>query len=154
MPFYLLKSLQKMARVYQRRNLNAQSSLFHHDLIQILVISQLSKVGDNWQDFMDRNGFSPPETEIDSPLRSDEPTGPCLSTPPLRNLHVELQGSPMSITKTPVVFHKSSKGTHRRPNFIPKNSLEDVLDNLKGKVLDVPSPGLVVGDSNESKIKK
>jgi hypothetical protein len=154
MPFYLLKSLQKMARFYQRKNLNAQSSLFHHDLIQILVISQLSKVGDNWKDFMDRNGFAPPETVIDSPLHFDEPTSPCLSTPSLRNLHVELQGSPVSITKTPVVFHKSSKGTHQRHDFIPKKSLEDVLDNLKGKVLVVPSPGPVVGDLNEIKIKK
>jgi hypothetical protein len=114
----------------------------------------LSKVGDNWQDFMDSNGFAPPETIIDSPLRSDEPTNPRLSTPSLRNLHVELQGSFVSITKTPVVFHKSSKGTHQRPDFIPKKSLEDVLDNLKDKVLVVPSPWLVVGDLNESKIKK
>jgi hypothetical protein len=76
MPFYLLKSLQKMAKFYQRKNLNAQSSLFHHGLIRILVISQLSKVGDNWQDFVDRNGFAPPETVIDSPLRFDEPSSP------------------------------------------------------------------------------
>jgi hypothetical protein len=33
MSFYLLKSLQKMDRFYQRQNLNAQSSLFHHGLI-------------------------------------------------------------------------------------------------------------------------
>jgi hypothetical protein len=33
MPFYLLRSLQKMAKFYQRQNLNAQSSLFHHGLI-------------------------------------------------------------------------------------------------------------------------
>jgi hypothetical protein len=89
-PFYLLKSLQKMAKFYQRQNLNAQSSLFHHGLIWILVIWQLSKVGDNWQDFMDSNGFAPPKKIIDSPLRSDEPTSPRLSTPSLRNLHVEL----------------------------------------------------------------
>jgi hypothetical protein len=57
MSFYLLKSLQKMARFYQRQNPNAQSSLFHHGLIRILVISQLSKVGDNWKNFVDRNGF-------------------------------------------------------------------------------------------------
>jgi hypothetical protein len=71
-----------MARFYQRKNPNAQSSLFHHGLIQILVISQLSKVGDNWKNFMDRNGFAPltPETVIDSPLHFDEPTNPCQST--------------------------------------------------------------------------
>ena len=91
-----------------------------------------------------RNGFSPPETVIDSPLRSDEPTIPHPSTPSLRNLHVELQGSHVSITKTPIVFHKSSKGTHQRPDFIPKKYLEYVLDNLKDKVLVVPSPKQVI----------
>jgi hypothetical protein len=60
----------------------------------------------------------------------------------------------VSITKTLIVFHNSSTGTHQRPDFIPKKSLEDVLDSLKGKVLVVPSPGQVVGDLNESKIKK
>jgi hypothetical protein len=33
MSFYLLRSLQKMAKFYQRQNLNPQSSLFHHGLI-------------------------------------------------------------------------------------------------------------------------
>jgi hypothetical protein len=119
-----------------------------------LVISQFSKVGDNWQEFMDRNGFAPPKTVIDSPLCFYEHTFPCLSTPSLENLHVELQGSPVSITKTIVVFHKSSKGTHPRHDFIPKKSLEYVLDNLKDKVLIVPSPELVMVHLNEIKIKK
>jgi len=154
MSFYLLKSLQKMARFHQRQNLNTQSNLFHHGLIQILVISQLSKVGDNWQDFMDRNGFSPPKTVIDSPLHFDEPTNPWLSTPSLRNLHVKLQGSHVSITKNPIFFHKSSRGTHHRCNFLPKKSLEYVLDNLKGKVLVVPSPRLDMVHLNEIKIEK
>jgi hypothetical protein len=154
MPFYLLKSLQKMAKFYQSQNVNAQSSLFHHGLIRILVISQLSNVGDNWQDFVTRNGFAPPETVIDSPLHFDEPSNPCLSTPSLENLHVELQEIPVSITKTLVVFHKSSKGKNLRRDFIPKKSLEGVLDNLKDKVLVVPSSEPVMVDLNEVKIKK
>jgi hypothetical protein len=48
MPFYLLKILQKMSRFYQRQNPNSESSLFHHGLIRVLVVSHLSKVGDSW----------------------------------------------------------------------------------------------------------
>jgi hypothetical protein len=119
-----------------------------------LVISQFSKVGDSWKDFVDRNGFAPLKTVIDPPLHFDEPAGPFLSNPSLRYLHVELQGKPMSINKTPVVFHKSSRGTHQRRDFVPKKSLEDVLDNLKGKVLTIPSLGQDVVDLDEIKTKK
>jgi hypothetical protein len=153
---YLLKSLQTMPRFYQRKNLNAQSNLSHHGLIRMLVISQLPKVGDNWQDFVDRNGFSPltPATIIDSPMCFDDPSSPLPSTHSLRDLHVELQEDPVSFTKTPVDFHKSSRGTHQRCDFFPKKSLEDVLDNLKGKVLAVPSHWKYVVDLNEIKTKK
>jgi hypothetical protein len=84
----------------------------------------------------------------------NEPSSPCQSNPSLENLHVELQESPMSITKTPVIFHKSSKGKKPRHDFIPKKSLEDVLDDMKDKVLVVPSPEPVMVDLNEVKIKK
>jgi len=97
-----------MARFYQSQNLHAQSNLFHHGLIWILVIFQLSKVGDNWHNFMGRNGFSPLtlETIIDSPLRFDEPTIPCQLTHSLWDLHVELQEDHVLITKTHVDLHK------------------------------------------------
>jgi hypothetical protein len=52
MSFYLLRSLQKMAKFYQRQNVNAQSSLFHHGLIRILVILHLSKARDIWHNFV------------------------------------------------------------------------------------------------------
>jgi hypothetical protein len=47
-PFYLLKSLQKMSKFYQRKNPNLESSLLHHGLILIVVNAQLLKIGDNW----------------------------------------------------------------------------------------------------------
>jgi hypothetical protein len=152
--FYLLESLQEMAKFYQRKKLNAQSSLFHHNLIQILVISRLSKVGDSWKDFIDINGFSLLETVVDSPMRLNEPSNLFQSTPSIENLRVELHQSPMSITKTPIFVHKSSKGKNPRCNFIPKKSLEDVLDGLKDKFLIVPSSDLVMVDLNGVKIKK
>jgi hypothetical protein len=143
-----------MAKFYQRQNLNAQSSLFHHGLIQILVISQLSKVGDSWKYFMYRNGFSLPETVIDPPLHFNKSSSPCRSNPSLENLHVDLQESPVSVIKTHVVFHKSSKGKKPRCDFIPRKPLEEVLDDLKDKILVVPNPEPIRVDLNELEIKK
>jgi hypothetical protein len=56
MPFYLLRSLYKMSKRYKRQSVD--SSLFHHGLIKILLIHHLSTVGDCWDNFLIRNGFS------------------------------------------------------------------------------------------------
>jgi hypothetical protein len=114
----------------------------------------LSKVGDSWQDFVGRNGFSLPENMTDSPLHFNEPSSPCRSNPSLENLHVDLQEIPVSITKTPVVFHKFTKGKKPRHDFIPKKYLEDVLYDLKDKVIVVPDPEPIQVDLNELEIKK
>jgi hypothetical protein len=105
---------------------------------------------------VDRNGFTPltPETVIDSPLCFDEPTSPCPLTHSLWDLHVELQEDLVPFTKTHVDLHKSTRGTHQRHNFVPKKSLEYVLDKLKGKVYVIPNPGKDVVDKNEIKTKK
>jgi hypothetical protein len=55
-PFYLLIILYKMSKRYKRQSL--ESSLFHHDLIKILLIHHLTIVGDYWDGFLTRNGFS------------------------------------------------------------------------------------------------
>jgi hypothetical protein len=56
MPFYLLRSLYKMSKRYKRQSVD--SSIFHHRLIKILLIHHLSTVGDCWDNFLVRNGFS------------------------------------------------------------------------------------------------
>jgi hypothetical protein len=56
MPFYLLRSLYKMSKRYKRQSVD--SSLFHHGLVKILLMHHLSTVGDCWDNFLIRNGFS------------------------------------------------------------------------------------------------
>jgi hypothetical protein len=38
--------------------MNSLSSLFHHGLVKILLVSHLSQIGDNWEGFLSRNGFT------------------------------------------------------------------------------------------------
>jgi hypothetical protein len=103
---------------------------------------------------MYRNGFSLPENVTDLPLHFNEPPSPCRSNPSMENLHVNLQESPASIDKTPVVLQKPSKGKKPRCDFIPRKSLEEVLDDLKDKILTVPNPEPIRVDLNEIDIKK
>jgi hypothetical protein len=64
-PFYFLRILYKMSKMYKRQILN--SSLFHHGLIKILLVHHLTTLGDEWDGFLTRNGFAiviPIETPI------------------------------------------------------------------------------------------
>jgi hypothetical protein len=68
-PFYLLMSLYKMSKRYKRQGIN--SSLFHHGLVKILLMYHLSTIGDSWEIFLMRNGFT----------QDDPTTNPLLTKP-------------------------------------------------------------------------
>jgi hypothetical protein len=56
-PYFLWKSLHKMSQQIQRNPRNPLRSLHHHGLINILIMEELHSRGDNWDDFLKRNGF-------------------------------------------------------------------------------------------------
>jgi hypothetical protein len=60
MPHYLLRSLYKMSKRFKHEK--ADSSLFHHGLIKLIIVHCLSLSGDSWQAFLSRNGFATPES--------------------------------------------------------------------------------------------
>jgi hypothetical protein len=55
MPFYFHRSLYKMSKKFKRQK--ADSSLFHHGLIKLIVVYHLSLHGDSWRAFIARNGL-------------------------------------------------------------------------------------------------
>jgi hypothetical protein len=70
MPHYFLHSLYKMAKRFKCEK--ADSSLFHHGLIRLIVVHHLNLHGDNWQAFLSRNGFVGPESvQIDKFMVSE-----------------------------------------------------------------------------------
>jgi hypothetical protein len=72
----------------------------------------------------------------------------------MENLHVNLQEIPASIEETPAVLQNPAKVKKPRCNFIPRKSLEEVLDDVKDKILTVPNLEPIWVDSNEMNIKK
>jgi hypothetical protein len=67
MPYYLWRSLYKMAKRYKNKRLD--SSLFHHGLIRIMLVHQLELQNDDWDLFLTRNGFINPNfQEVDKPM--------------------------------------------------------------------------------------
>jgi hypothetical protein len=74
MPFYLLRSLYKMSKIYKRQSVD--SSLFHHGLVKIMLMHHLSTVGDCWENFLIWNGFAQivptVNLNLDEPLIKDQ----------------------------------------------------------------------------------
>jgi len=68
MSLYLLISLYKMSKCYKRQSTNSLSSLLHHRLIKILLISHLSQICDNWEIFLSQNGFTQVDNATNPPL--------------------------------------------------------------------------------------
>jgi hypothetical protein len=67
MPFYFQHSLYKMSKRFKRQK--ADSSLFHHGLIKLIVVYHLSLHGDNWRAFIARNGFEDTDpVQVDNPV--------------------------------------------------------------------------------------
>jgi hypothetical protein len=56
-PFFLLKSILKMAHFYQRDHLSSEINIFHHGLMRVLVEFQLNQNNDSWEEFVKINLF-------------------------------------------------------------------------------------------------
>jgi hypothetical protein len=83
MPFYFQRSLYKMSKRFKRQK--ADSSLFHHGLIKLIVVYHLSLHGDSWRAFIARNGFE----DLD-PVPVDKPVVIETKAEPPVPLHVLL----------------------------------------------------------------
>jgi hypothetical protein len=82
MPHYLLRSLYKMAKRYKREK--ADSSLFHHCLIKIVIVHHLRLSGDCWEVFLRRNGFTTPECgQVDKTVVTKTLVRPAMPPPTL-----------------------------------------------------------------------
>jgi hypothetical protein len=92
-------SLHKMFKRYQKQSLNPLSSLFHHGLIRILLLSQ---IGDTWEVFLCRNNFALPKNTVDPPLLSNP--NPC--NPAIKDLRVDPQKDHEIIDRPSVVVRK------------------------------------------------
>jgi hypothetical protein len=83
MPFYFQRSLYKMSKRFKKEKYD--SSLFHHGLIEIIIVHHLSVHGDSWRAFIVRNGFDDRD-----PVQIDKPVDNETKVRPLVRFHVLL----------------------------------------------------------------
>jgi hypothetical protein len=53
-PYFLWMSLSKMARGVRSTSKKIETSLYHHGLMKLLVVSELKKRGSSWKQFITR----------------------------------------------------------------------------------------------------
>lgn len=73
LPFYLFRSLSKMCDKVQLRKEAGETSLFHHDLIKLIILHELQRVGRDWPTFIFMSGFKN-ETGLSPQSAKDLPT--------------------------------------------------------------------------------
>jgi hypothetical protein len=134
MSFYLLMSLYKMSKHFKRQSMNSLSSLFHHRLIKILLISHLSQIRDNWESFLSRNGFSQADNTVNPPLNvNPNLDSPVTDSQVFNSLGgCEFNESVSIVLETPMVKELPCM-------FSPRKYLEQVVGELKEKYSPVPA---------------
>jgi hypothetical protein len=131
MPHYLLCSLYKMAKRYKREK--ADTSLFHHCLIKIVIFHHLRLSENCWEAFLLRNGFSSPECgQVDKTLVTKTLVGPVVP-PPTLILSVEPSTYPND--DLPDTLPESCSKDSARPIESParKKGKGNIDVNSKGK---------------------
>ena len=51
-PFFFLRSLEKMLNLVRKNTLHPKSSLYHHNLIKLLILDQLKERNQPWETFV------------------------------------------------------------------------------------------------------
>ena len=113
-----------MSKIFKRHK--ADTSLFHHGLIKLIIIYHLSLHGDSWKAFIARNGFENTNpVQVDKPMvieTKPEPPVPIhlLLPKPSADPPIDL---PDTITKSVEAIKKPMR----------KNPKENLTANAKGK---------------------
>jgi hypothetical protein len=124
-------------------------SLFHHGLIKILLVSHLSRISENWESFLSRNGFN----QVDDTINPHLIVNPNLDRPMTESQAFNsLDGSevnePTSIVDETIVDKKFPC------MFSPRKSLEQVISELKGKYHPMPINESNLNNNGKLVVKK
>lgn len=99
MPYYLLRSVEKISHISQKREYKDQmKSLFHHSLIKIIVLYHLKELNIAWSTFIANPIFTNAPTQNVQSIPSS--SHPSTSIPPSHPIH-HLYSSDDSATPSP-----------------------------------------------------
>ena len=120
LPFFLYRSIDKMASTIQKKpSSQQQACLFHHSLIKIVILHQLEKKGISWDTFISHPDFATTSSSHAFPSPSTHPLSPSSSKPTPKK-----QKSPM-IDQEEEHSEKEQHSDEEEHSDKEKNSEED-----------------------------
>jgi hypothetical protein len=126
MPFYFQRSLYKMSKRFKKEK--ADSSLFHHGLIKLIVVYHLSLHGDSWESFVARNGF-----EDTNPIQVDKPVVSEVKAGPPMPFHILLPTPKLSVDPPIDLPDIGTEKAEAIKKPVSKKPKENPTANAKGK---------------------
>jgi hypothetical protein len=129
MPYYLWRSLYKMAKRYKKQCLD--SSLFQHSLIKIMLAHQLKLQNDDWDSFLTRNGFTNSYVvKVDKPVIEETLVYPRLFPSSAQACVTTTHSKPLPDSKFVAQTHEQDA----QPNASTKNANRPVGKPSKGDI--------------------
>jgi hypothetical protein len=139
-PYYLCRILGKMDNKVQAKSKQVEPSLFHFNLIKLLIFEELKKTNREWSSFLYTSGFCA-ETNISPPSKGSSPsTSAKTSSSSLKRKKGNDKEQPIVIetleTTTKISLSKESKKKGKEPLQGIKTVInsEETHDSKKGKL--------------------
>jgi hypothetical protein len=76
LPHYLFRSLVKMIEKVQRKGKDHQTNLFHHGLVKVMILQNLSEINIPWETFIQSVSFLPATSQPSSQSTPSTPPRP------------------------------------------------------------------------------
>jgi hypothetical protein len=135
-----------MSKSYKRQGIN--SIMFHHGLVKILLLYHLSKIGDNWETFLIRNGFTQSDATV-NPLLIVNPN----LDRPVTEIQVVNSIDGLQFVESVSVVVETPMGKELPCRFSPRKSLEQLISKLKEKDRHVPMDDTILNVNDKPVVK-
>jgi hypothetical protein len=174
LPFYLHKSLTKMAHQVQAKPSKVQGRLFHHSLIKLIVLEQLQRRDKSWEHLLFWGEFEPePQPKDKKKTSSTKSSTPQSSKRKRRAISPVMAEEPTSSSKSKrakkmLDFSQATEGQASAPDKnvlnLPYTDSEEDLESVEGEIPEQAAPeeapfspkvpDLEIPEASTSKAKK
>jgi hypothetical protein len=140
-PFYFLKILEKMSSQLRKNVTNPHNNLFHHGLIKLLVLDEVEKQGQTWDEFIYQ--FAKPHLTIKTGKKTlglrtispSKPHSPRTPNPPAQTISLPEKKSKKLVETPASSLGKKTKSKDQRKIIanlqMPSISLDPTPKNLQ-----------------------
>lgn len=127
LPFFLLNSLRRMASNVQKKIESVETTMYHHELVKILVEYRLKRIRDTWENFLIRNHFQ----EASKSLEKDS-----IRKRRRKNTNLTIQRNPEPLVQKNIEEPISEKLTKIREKIKQKKKIKKKVGRITKNITE------------------